>query len=200
MKKSMIASFFVAAGALLVPVAGWTQGAAAVAVEGSAPGARLKGGEIELRAKIVELDLKNRIATLRNPQGQIVILNVPASVQNLDQVQAGDDLVFRYTAAVVAKLEKVTGQSGIRERVENNQQVNAPAGALPGTADVRTVDVLAKITALNAKARTVTLRGATRTTTLALPEDLDIKTLKVGDEVRATIIEAAVLDIERPAS
>ena len=72
------------------------------------------------------------------------------------------------------------------------------AGALPGTAGRRTVDLLAKVTAVNAKARTVTLRGATRTATLDVPPDVDLKAIKVGDDVRATIVEAAVLDVERP--
>ena len=80
------------------------------------------------------------------------------------------------------------------------EKVSAPAGALPGTAGRRTVDVLAEITALDTKARTVTLRGATRTATLQVPPEVDMKALKVGDDVRAVIVEAAVLEIERPAA
>ena len=71
---------------------------------------------------------------------------------------------------------------------------------MPGTAGRRTVDLLATITALNTKERTVTLRGAVRTTTLNVPPDVDMKGLKVGDDVHATIVEAAVLAVDRPAA
>lgn len=200
MKAAVIAGFLMGASTLALPVAGWAQGVAAAVVEGRAPGGRLAAGELEVRAKVIELDVKNRIAALEGPKGKIVLMDVPAHVKNLDQVRVGDDLVFRYAAGAVAKLEKVSGAGGVRERTETTERVNAPAGALPGAAGRRTVDILAKITALNPKAGTVTLRGATRTTTLNVPPDMDLKALKVGDEVRATIVEAAVLDIERPAA
>ncbi len=200
MKAALIVGVLLGASAMLLPAAGFAQGVTTTAVEGKAADGRLKAGEIEIRAKIVELDLKNRVAVLRGPKGNIVMVDIPADVKGLEQVRVGDDLVFRYAAAVVAKLEKVSGTGGIREKTEKTEQVNAPAGALPGRAGARTVDVLAKVTALNTKARTVTLRGATRTATLDVPQDVDIKALKVGDEVHATIIEAAVLNVERPAA
>lgn len=198
MKAAWIAAMVVGAGALAVPVAGFAQGAAAVAVAGQTEGGRLKAGEMELRAKVVELDVKNRAAVLRGPKGNIVMVDVSPDVKGLDQVRVGDDLVFRYAAGAVAKLEKVSGGSGIREKVVTTEKVSAPAGSLPGVAGRRTVDVLAKVTAIDTKARTVTLRGATRTATLQVPPELDMKAVKVGDEVLATVVEAAVLEIERP--
>lgn len=198
MKATWIAGLLLGASTLTLPVAGFAQGVGAAVVQGQAEGARLKGGEVVVRAKIVEFDAKNRVAALRDPKGRILLVDIPSDVKGLDQVRVGDDLVFRYAAAAVAKLEKVTGSGGIRERIETTEQVKAPAGALPGTAGRRTVDLLAKVTAVNAKARTVTLRGATRTATLDVPPDVDLKAIKVGDDVRATIVEAAVLDVERP--
>ncbi|MFZ4289131.1 hypothetical protein [Variovorax sp. HJSM1_2] len=200
MKAALIVGIVMGASALVLPAAGFAQGAAAIAVEGKGANGAVKAGEIEVRAKIVELDMKNRVAVLRGPKGNIVMVDVPAEVKGLDQVRVGDDLVFRYAAAVVAKLEKVSGTAGIRENTEKTETVAAPAGALPGRASARTVEVLATITALNAKAGTATLRGASRTTTVNVPKDIDIKQLKVGDEVRATVIEAVVLNVERPAA
>ena len=200
MKAAWIAATVVGAGALAVPVAGFAQGAAAVAVAGQTEGGRLKAGEMELRAKVVELDVKNRAAVLRGPKGNIVMVDVSPDVKGLDQVRVGDDLVFRYAAAAVAKLEKAPRAGSIREQTETTERVSAAAGALPGTAGRRTVDLLATITALNTKERTVTLRGAVRTTTLNVPPDVDMKGLKVGDDVHATIVEAAVLAVDRPAA
>ena len=198
MKAAWIAGLLVGASTLALPVAGFAQGVGAAVVEGSSADARMKAAEVVVRAKIVEFDAKSRVAALRDPRGTILLVDIPPDVKGLDQVRVGDDLVFRYVAAVVAQLEKVSGAGGIRERVETTEQFKSAPGALPGTAGRRTVDILAKVTAVNAKAGTVTLRGATRTSTVKVPPDVNIKALKVGDDVRATIVEAAVLDVERP--
>ena len=199
MKAAVVVGLLLSAGALAIPVSGFAQSAAVGVVEGRSDHARLDAGELEVRAKIVELDLKSGIAVLQDPKGRIVMADVPADVKGMDQVRVGDDLVFRYAAAAMAKLEKAP-HGGIRERTETTERINAAAGALPGTAGRRTVDILATITALNAKERTVTLRGATRTDTLKVPPDVDMKGLKVGDDVRATIVEAALLAVDRPAA
>ena len=200
MKAAVVVGLLLSAGALALPVSGFAQGAAVVVVEGRSDQARLDAGELEVRAKIVELDLKSGIAVLQDPKGRIVMADVPSHVKGMDQVRVGDELVFRYAAAAVAILEKAPSAGGIRERTETTERINAAEGALPGTAGRRTVDILATITALNAKERTVTLRGATRTATLNVPQDVDMKGLKVGDDVRATIIEAALLAVDRPAA
>jgi Cu/Ag efflux protein CusF len=174
------------------------QGAAAATVTGQAPNARLAAGEIEIRAKVVELDTARRLVTLKGPKGNIVTLEVPAEVKNFDQIRLGDDVVVRYAAAVAARLEPAT-RSGIRERVESTSAASAAAGGMPGAAAQRTVEVLVVITALDAKAGTATLRGAKRTVTVQIPPGVDIKKLKVGDEVRAVIVEALVLNVERLA-
>lgn len=179
-----------------LPVATLAQSGTAAASSAQAPGVRMKAGEFEMRAKVVELDTARRTATLRGAKGKLVTVDVPADVKNFDQVRVGDDLVVRYIAAVAAKLEPAS-TSGIRERVENTGAIAAPAGALPGTAAARTVEVLAVIQALDRKAGAVTLRGVRRTVTVNVPAGVDIAKLKVGDEVRAVFVEAAVVSVER---
>lgn len=81
--------------------------------------------------------------------------------------------------------------------MESSGAASPGAGALPGTAAQRTVDVLAVVHALDRKARTATLRGAKRTVTVKVPDGIDLSKVKVGDEVRATMVEAVVLNVER---
>jgi hypothetical protein len=181
------------------PSLAFAQGASAGAAVGKAPNARLAAGEIEIRAKVVELDSARRLATLKGPKGRIVTVDVPAEVKNFDQVRLGDDVVVRYAAAVAARLEPVA-KSGIRERVESTSAAGAAAGAMPGAGAQRTVEALVVIQALNAKARTATLRGAKQTVTVQVPPGVDITKLKVGDEIRAVFVEAIVLNVERVAA
>jgi hypothetical protein len=185
-----------AALACALPAAALAQGAAAGVATAKADGVRMAAGEVEVRARVIELDKARRTATLQGPKGRIVTVDVPAEVKNFDQVRVGDDLVVRYAAAVLARLEP-HGSAGIRERIESTGAASAPAGSLPGTGAVRTVEVLAVIQSLDRKAGTATLRGAQRTVTMAVPPGVDVGKLKVGDSVRAVFIEAAVLSVER---
>lgn len=197
MKKLCSIALAVACTAAL-PTVSLAQGAAIGTASAKAPGARMQAGEIEIRAKVVELDMARRLATLKGPKGNVVTVEVPAEVKNFDQVRVGDELVVRYAAAVAARLEPAS-KSGIRERVESTSAAAAASGAMPGSAAQRTVEVLVTIQALDRKAGTATLRGAKRTVTVKVPDGVDITKLKVGDEVRAVMIEAVVLNVERVA-
>jgi len=185
--------------ALAVPFAAVAQSAAVAVAAASAPGVRLKAGEVVVRAKVVELDMARRTAMLRGPKGNTVNVDVPADVKNFDQVRVGDELVVRYIAAVAAKLEP-TSKGGIRERFESTAAAGAATGAMPGATGTRTVEVLAVIQALDRKAGTATLRGVQRTVTVVVPAGVDIAKLKVGDEVRAVFVEAAVVSVERASA
>lgn len=194
--NNLFSLVFAAAIAGALPAAANAQGAAVGVAAAKASGARAAGGTMELRAKVVELDPARRTATLQGPKGRIVTVDVPAEVKNFDQVQVGDQLVVRYAAAVLARLEPATA-SGIREKAESTTVAAAPAGGLPGVAGRRTVDVLVVVQSLDRNARIATLRGPTRTVHVEVPEGIDLKQVKVGDEVRARLVESAVLSVER---
>ena len=176
----------------------FSQSAAVTDVAVAGPAVRGVGSEVEIRAKVVALDMARRTASLKGPKGNVVTVNVPAEVRNFDQVRVGDELSVRYATAVAAKLERVT-KSGIRERVETADAVRAEQGDKPGVASGRTVEILAEIQSIDKKNNQVVLRGAERTVAMVVPPSVDIKTLKVGDEVRALFIEAAVVTVEKVA-
>jgi len=181
--------------ALALPTAAFAQSASVTAAAGAAPGARLAAGEVEVRARIVEIDKVNRTATLRGPNGNVTTVAVPAEVKNFDQVKVGDMLLIRHILAVAARIEPATA-SGIRERIESSAAAAAPAGSAPGAAGVRTVEVLATIQGVDRKARTATLRGVHRTVRVSVPEGVDMSKFKIGDAVHAVITEAVVLAVE----
>lgn len=176
----------------------FAQSAAVTDVAVAGPAVRGVASEVEIRAKVVALDMARRTASLKGPKGNVVTVNVPAEVRNFDQVRVGDELSVRYATAVAAKLERVT-KSGIRERVETADAVRAEQGDKPGVAFGRTVEILAEIQSIDKKNNQVVLRGAERTVAMVVPPSVDIKTLKVGDEVRALFTEAAVVTVEKVA-
>jgi len=170
--------------------------AVSAAMVGGSNGAAV-GAAIEVRAKLVELDLSRRTAVLRREDGSVVTVDVPDTVKNFDQVRVGDDLVIRYQAAVATMIKPQAQGSGIRERVESMAAASAPAGGLPGVSARRTVEVLAVVQNIDRQARTATLKGPKRDITLAIPPDISLDGLKEGDEVRAVFVEAAVVNVER---
>ena len=74
------------------------------------------------------------------------------------------------------------------------------AGKAPGMAGAaRTVEVTAKITAINAKTREITLKGprGNEVTVEAGPEVKNFAQLKVGDSVDVQYLEAIVLELKK---
>ena len=163
----------------------------------SAPSVRASAREVEIRARVVEIDKVGRTVTLRGVRGNVVTVDVPASVKNLDQVSVGDFVTVRHLSAVIARLEPLAKKSGIRERIESTETTTAPEGGLPGVSELRKVEVLAIVQSINRKAHQATLRGAKRTVTVDVPSDVDLTQVKVGDEVRAWFTEAVVISVER---
>jgi hypothetical protein len=188
-----------AALALSLPMLATAQSATVAAAAASATGARAAGAAIVVRARIVELDKVGRVVTLKGPKGNIVTVAIPPEVKNLDQVNVGDHVVIRYLTGMAVKLEPTANKSGIRERIESTQDMKAPAGGMPGIAEVRTVEVLAIVQAIDRKAKQATLRGAKRIITIDVPDSIDLSKVKVGDEVRAIFTEAAVVSVEPAA-
>lgn len=163
------------------------------------PPIRISIGEIKVQAVVVELDRANRMATLRTAKGHYVTVSVPVEIHNFDQVHVGDELVVQYGSAIAAQIEPAS-KSGIRELIEPADNNHAQAAESTGIAAARKVTIIAIIRAIDRKAGTATIQGATRTVTIAIPASVDVAKLKVGDEVHATFTDAVVVSLERAAS
>lgn len=193
-------SMLLATGLVLAPALALAQQPPATAVAtASAPNARMKAAEVVLHAKVVELDQANRVAILRNSKGQLVTVDVPASITNFDQVRVGDELAIRYAAAVAMELEPVAKETGIREKVESVTNSTGTVGGLPSATSGRKIQALAVVEAIDRKARTVKLRGVKRSFIVSAPDNVDLAKIKVGQEVRAVFVEAAAVSVEHRA-
>jgi hypothetical protein len=186
----------VAGTALGLPDAAWSQGASVGAVTARGPGARLAAGEVEVRARVVELDAARRVVVLKTSRGEIVSVDVPPAIENFEQVRLGDQVVVRYSLAIASRIEPAS-RSGIRERIESSTGSSAPAGALPGSTSRRDVEVLATVDAIDPKNRVATLRGVHRSLRVRVPDDVDLGSIRVGDRVHVWATEGAVLAVQR---
>jgi Cu/Ag efflux protein CusF len=153
---------------------------------------------VEKTAKVEAIDQKTRMVTLKGPEGNSVTFKASDEVRNLAQVSVGDDVKFSYYESIAVRVLKkdeafpAAGQSTAMTRAEPGQK---PAGAVGSQTSVN-----ATITAIDKKAKTVTLKredGKSVTVTPLRPEKLD--EVKPGDRLVITYTEAIAVSLEKAA-
>jgi hypothetical protein len=188
---------FAACAALALNFAHAQQAPAPKVVEAKAvaPGKAAVAQAVEVRAVVVGIDKAGRTVDLKGPKGRVVTLAVSEEAKNFDQVQLGDHVVVRYMRALSLELKK-TG-SAIMERSEKSDAVVAKPGERPGAAAGRQVQVMANVVAVNAKTKTVTLKGPKgNLVDLVLEDPKQVARIKKGDQVEAIYTEAIAISVE----
>jgi len=84
------------------PSAGDTQ-AVSVAPRGQKPKAVAVDTK-EITAKVEKIDYKQRLVTLKGPEGNVKTIKVDPAVKRLNEVKVGDDIVLRTTEAVAVQV------------------------------------------------------------------------------------------------
>jgi hypothetical protein len=184
----------VIAALFLLPFAGGV-GAKEKAPEVTSQHSVKKGRLVTLTATVVAVDQKKRIVTLKDPNGNISDIMVGDEVRNLAQLKAGDLVTLKYYQSVVIELMKPgKGAEGMQTKttMERAKPGEKPHGMIGGQ-----VTVTAKITAINKKGQTVSLKGPGGKTIVAKAENpRNLELIKVGDEVQITYSEAVAISVE----
>jgi len=68
---------------------------------------KLKVDILEKTSTVLALDLATRTATLKDHEGNIQTIQVDPSVENLENVKVGDQVVYQFTEAVAVDISKV---------------------------------------------------------------------------------------------
>jgi hypothetical protein len=195
MRHPLLLASAVALAALGFPAFAQQPGAAGGAVVASEPGRAMIAREAKLSAQVVGLDKATRTITLKGPKGNVVDVVAGDEVKNFDQIKLGDFVVARYVQALTLELAKAKG--GIRSGAEREGAVRAQPGERPAGAVGRQVTVLADVTDVNPKNKTITLRGPKgNVVTLDVHNPDHFKVVKKGDQVEAVYTEALALSVE----
>jgi hypothetical protein len=152
---------------------------------------------VVLTAKVQAVDPEKRTLTLQGPQGNTVTLKVDKNVKNFDQIKVGDQIETEFYDSVAVYLKpggkpSAGGEFLVRE---------APPGHLPKGVVVDTMEVAAKVEAIDKAKRTVTLKGPEgNTVTVKVHKNVkEFDQLKVGDDIVARYTEAVAIAIKAPA-
>ncbi|MBW8905387.1 MAG: hypothetical protein JF611_06930 [Betaproteobacteria bacterium] len=165
------------------------------AVVTSVPGKASATAAAELSAQVVAIEKKSRTISLKGPKGKVVDIVAGDDVKNFDQIKVGDFLMVRYVQSLALELQKAkSGMSGISA---TDTVVKAEPGQRPAVAGGREVSAIAKVTAIDQKAKTMSLTGPRgNVVTLDVQNPDQFKVVKMGDEVLVTYTEAVAVSIE----
>ena len=164
-------------------------------VVASEPGKAAAVRAVKITAQVVAIDKASRTVTLKGPQGNVVDIVAGDEVKNFAQINVGDFVVVNFVQSLSLELQKTkSGASGISTQ---SAAVTAKPGERPAAAAGRQVTAIAKVTAVNKKAKTITLKGPRgNVVTLDVQNPDQFKVVKVGDEVLVQYTEAVAISVE----
>ena len=194
MYKTLVVLVALACGAL--PAAAQQKpdvtGGTAVASE---PGKAAIARTIKVTAQVVSIEKATRTLTLKGPDGKTVDVVADEQVKNFAQIKVGDFVVVQIVQALALELMKTKG--GGEAVGATGGVATAKPGERPGAIAAREVTAIAKVTAVDPKGKTISLRGPRgNTVKLDVQNPDQFKVVKVGDEVQVTYTEAAAVSVE----
>lgn len=147
---------------------------------------------ITVTATVTKIDQKTREVHIKTADGQKYQFVASTDVQNLAQVKKGDFITVVYTEALAYEVKKHSDGEGIATVAAVANPGEKPAGAV---AQQTTVTV--KITAINTKAPSVTIKGSDGDVeTIKVKDPSKLNGVKVGDMVDITYTEAFAIKVD----
>ncbi|MBN8901288.1 MAG: hypothetical protein J0H57_09665, partial [Rhodospirillales bacterium] len=151
------------------------------------------------RAKIVEIDAKNRVLTVRGPAGNTFTLVAGPEVRNFAQIHKGDEIVARFRRSVAYVITKPG--TPLPDVAVIDTAARAPAGHKPFGAVGEHVALTGTIVAIDTEAHTLGVinrqGGPVRILGVRDPErQAALKTLNVGDNITVVFTEAVAVSVE----
>ena len=187
-------SILLAALIAAVPVlASAQQAAKAATIIEKEKGAVTVADAVELQVVVTALDKNTRAVTVQEPNGKVMTFTAGPQIKNFSKIKIGDLVTLSYIAALGLELKKGGGR--LRENIESDQTTRTKPGEKPSAGRLRTVNVIADVTAVDAGAGTITLRGPQRSVDLVVKDKDLLKDVRAGDQVFATYEELTVLSI-----
>jgi Cu/Ag efflux protein CusF len=188
MKKALTLTILAAASLLTTTAMAQDKAPAAMptmAAIADAMGAREKMTAVGV---VQTVDLKSRLVSIKNEDGKIFTIHAGPEVRNLAQIGPGSVVKVEYQEALAIALEKASS-GGVNVREDTVSVGRTPAGALPGATIEENVKMIGTIIAIDKEKRTALIQGAIHHVSLKIPANMDLKDLKVGDQVMATYVQ-----------
>lgn len=147
---------------------------------------------------VTAIDSDKRTVTLIRPDGAEGTFKAGPEVRNFAQIHVGDKVKATLTDQVVVYLRKKGAPATDGEAAV---VALAPRGAKPGFVKAETVEVTARVVAINLEHRQATLRFPNgKTQVVKVRPDVDMTQAVIGEEVVIRTTEALALLVTKPES
>lgn len=163
------------------------------------PGQVIDQASITVAAKVVKVDQKDRVVTLRNASGETFDVAVGDEVKNLAQVKKGDDVIVTYYESLALTVRK---KGEAKPGVESGEGVaTAKPGEKPAALAARKTTLTATVVGIDRGAGTVKLKGPKgNVVTVKAREPRRLEHVKVGDLIEAEYTAAVAVSVEPAAA
>ncbi len=160
----------------------------------------LLADEATLTAKVIALDVPNRLAILQLPDGEHTqVITIPQQIRNLPQVEPGDTITVSYVESLAISVEAAPGMS--TEVQVRETDARAAPGLLPAGATVNQVTMTARLLAFDSNSHLAILEGPGGHERQIAVEGQELQSLfagfQPGDVVQVVFTEAVALEIQR---
>lgn len=165
---------------------------------GTVQAATVEERVVEAHATVTKVDKAKRTVTIKRADGHSVALDLGPEVQNIDQIDPGDEVVATYYESVAFDV-KVPGKATPGVTVVGGADA-AEKGQKPGAMGARMVTVTSTIEAIGDDPPSVTLKGpegGTRKIRVKNPAYLE--NVEVGDLVEMIYTQAVAVSVEEKA-
>lgn len=143
-------------------------------------------------ATVVKIDMKKRMVTMRDSEGELLVVHAGEEVINLPQVRVGDQVVLDYIESVAVRMAK---PGEVRDEVRE-MVGRAKPGDKPGYVDVTEITVTATILDLDKARMTVTLKMPDGEAEVVKVQDpANMEKVKVGETIVITYTVADAVSI-----
>ena len=164
-----------------------------VAVE-IAPGRAVVASVTEARATVTRINRATRQVYVTGPEEMPYTITAGPEVRNFDQIKVGDQVVVRFIESVALSLVKDGKEVvGVHETAD---AIRANPGDRPAGAKAQQLEMIAEVIKVDPAAGLVTLKAPDQTFDLPVRDPEQMKLIKVGDKVRATVTEAVAVSVE----
>jgi hypothetical protein len=152
------------------------------------------GGTVTVTTTVEDIDLENRMVTLKDEKGELTTLKIDESVKNLPQVKKGDHVTATYYESVAYEVNKPgRAMPGV---TESESAVTAKPGEKPAAGASRVVQLTATVEAIDTAASTVTLKGPKgRSVKVKVRDPKKLEGVTVGDLVDITYTQALAISV-----
>jgi hypothetical protein len=145
-------------------------------------------------ATVEAIDLKTRLVTLRDKDGNIADLKVSERVKNLPQVKVGDQVTAKYYESIAVELADpgTSLQTGTAASA-----TQAKLGERPAASEANILSAVVNVEAIDSKKHIATLKGADgKIVNVKIRDPKKWKSAKVGDKVRITYTEELAIEVK----